>query len=950
MKKALIIATALVLFFVLLSPVVSLPQKELDIDYKDTSRFALDDTIPVDDAVTIGTLDNGLTYYIRENTRPENRAVLRLAVNAGSILEDESEQGIAHYVEHMAFNGTEHFEEHQLIDYLESIGMRFGPDINAHTGFDETVYKLSIPLDDPQMLETGFQVLEDWAHLVSFDPEEIDKERGVIIEEWRLGRGAQARMREEYFPVVFKDSRYAERLPIGKKEIIEDASRKTLTGYYDTWYRPDLMAIIAVGDFDKDTIEEKIRKQFSSLTMPENTEKRKLYAVPDHEETLYTVATDPEATNTVVELLYKHDTKDYVHVSDYRELVVRRLYNRMFNSRLDELTQTSDPPFIYASSSSVDMVRTKSVYDLACMVEEGGVERGLDALATEAARLKQYGFTEGELERAKQEMMSFYENAYREREKTESVTFANEYIRNYMTDEVIPGIEYEYSLYKQLSPGIGLEDVNDLAHSLITRENRVVLVTGPEKKDVPMPGKDELASILERADEKKLEPYQDEVSEKPLMESKPVPGSIVSEKKYPKLGVYEWRLSNGATVVLKPTDFKNDQMLMTAYSPGGTSTVPDKAYVSAQFAASIVVNSGVGEFSRVQLQKKLSGKNVQLGPYIGELVEGFSGNCSPEDAQTLFQLMHLYFTQPRKDETAYTSYMQRLKGYLQNRKARPEAHFQDALQIATSQGHYRRRPLSVELLEEVEMETAYEVYNERFSNAGDFTFFFTGAFSLEVMRNLVETYLATLPAKGGEESWEDRNIEFPATTVEKNVYKGMEPKSYVGIVFGGDFDWSRRRQYVLNSLTKVLDIKLREKIREEVGGTYGVRVNSSVSRYPQEEYRASIVFGCSPDRAHDLRDRVFEELSALRKEAPGEKYMEKVKEIQRRTYEVSLEKNNFWLNNLRHYFFYDMDPRKLLEYEELVENLSADDITRMAQEVFALDRYVQVMLFPEKQE
>lgn len=913
----------------------------------ENETFALSDPVPVDPKVKRGVLPNGVTYYVRENEKPADEAVLRLVVFAGSILEDEDQLGIAHFVEHMAFNGTKHFEKNELVDYLESIGMRFGPEINAFTGFDRTVYKLNVPANEPEVMDNAFQVLEDWAHLIRFDHEEIDKERGVIVEEWRLGRGAQARMRQEYFPVLFKGSRYAERLPIGEVEIIKNADYATIKRFYEDWYRPDLMAVIAVGDFNAGAVEKKIKQQFSKLELPVGPRKRNLYPVPDHEETLFSIATDPETTGTVVKVAYKHDSEEVRTSADYRKMMVRSFYNRMVNHRLNELTHSDNPPFLYGVSSYSKPVLTKSMYQLAAMVEEEKVDSGMSALLREAERVKRHGFTTGELERVKKEMRASFENAYKERDTTESTVFADRYTKHYVEGSIIPGIEYEYVLFKQFIDGITVEEVNTITGTFISEVNRVVLVTGPQTEEVTYPTEEELAGLLNSASEMEVEPYTDTTTGKVLLPDKPVSGRVVSEKEYPDLGIYEWTLSNGATVVLKPTDFKKDEVLFSAFSPGGTSLVSDEAYVSARLASSIVDNSGVGSYSLIELEKLLAGKNVRVSPYIGRIGEGFSGKAAPEDLQTLLELVYLYMTEPREDETAYKTYMNRLRGLIKNRESNPEAAFMDALQEAATGGHFRARPITKELLEEADMETAYRVYRERFADGGDFTFFFTGAFSKEMLKPLVTTYLAALPGRGEKERWKDRHIEFPVSTVERNVYKGIEPKSYVGIVFGGEFPWSRDRQYLLDSLNKILDFKLRETVREEAGGTYDVNVRATASKYPDQEYEITIIFGCDPDRAEELTALVFDQIRSLKNSPPEESYITKTKEAQKRSHENALKENRFWLSSLERYYRYGIDFEKIVHYEELVERLQGEEIQETAREVFSQDRYVEVVLYPE---
>lgn len=941
-------AILFLLIAVLLFPAVLFAEGTTEPAAVTADPHALDAPLPLDPSVVTGTLGNGITYYIRENPKPENRAVLRLALNAGSVLEDEDQKGLAHFVEHMAFNGTENFEKNELVGFMESIGMQFGPEVNAHTSFDETVYKLVVPLDDPGTIETAFQILEDWAHRITFANEEIDKERGVIIEEWRLGRGAQARMRDEYFPEIFRNSRYAERLPIGDDmNLLRTFPYDTLKRFYRDWYRPELMAVTAVGDFDRQEIERLIREHFSEIPASEEPRPRLEYPMPDHDETIYSVVTDPEAVYTSVEVLHKYDPPAEETVQDYRRLIVENLYNMMLTQRLDELTQSGNPPFLGAQSYNFRIVRTKNVYDLIAVVNDGGAERGLETLLTEAMRVEQHGFTEGELERAKLNLMSSIERAWTERDTTESVRYAEEYVTHFLDGVPAPGIEFEYELYRRYLPGVTLEELHELATTWITEQNRVVLVTAPEKEGVPVPTEAELASVLSRVRTKTVEPYQDTAVDRPLVEELPAPGGITGERTIEELGVTEWTLSNGMKVVLKPTTFKNDEILFTAYSPGGISLVEDERFMSAQAAASIVSLSGLGTFTLTELQRKLAGTSVSVSPYIGELTEGFSGAARPVDLETAFQLVHLYFTRPRIDETAFRSFMERMTGSLVNRQSQPEALFVDTIQTTVSQGHFRERPITVELLSEIEMRDAFQVYLERFANPGDFTFVFTGSFTLHSIRPLVTAYLASLPGGGAREHWTDHGIDPPAGVVEKTVRKGLEPKSLVGLVFSGPFEWSRENEHLLDSLKSLLEIRLRESVREEASGTYGVEVYAENSQYPDGEYQISIYFACDPERSDELTAIVMDELEQLRQTAPETSYLTKVKEIQRRAYEQNLRENRFWLNGLEDAYFNGWDPRRLLTYTEMVDALTAEGLRVAAETLLRPDRYVEVLLMPE---
>ncbi|MFC1538900.1 M16 family metallopeptidase [Candidatus Latescibacterota bacterium] len=910
---------------------------------------ALNDIMPVDPTVKIGRLDNGLTYYIRKNLKPEKRAELRLVINAGSILEDDDQQGLAHFAEHMAFNGTKNFEKLELVNYLESIGMRFGPDLNASTSFDETLYMLQVPTDSSDIVDTAFRILEEWAHNVSYDSEEIDKERGVIIEEWRLGRGADARMTDIQLPILLKDSKYAERLPIGKKEILESFFHDTMRRYYREWYRPDLMAVIAVGDFDTNRIEQLIKKHFSFTAVMDNPRHRDTFPVPDNKGTLFAIASDPEATGSTVSIYYKHDIQPENKVSDYRRSLVENIYNSLLNLRFDELTQKPDPPFLYAYSTKGRFIRTKDFYVLSAVVKDNGIETGLETLLTEAARVRKHGFTQSELDRQKKEMLRSIESIYNERDKTESGNYVSEYTRNFLRGEPIPGIEYEYELYKKYIPGITLDEINNLADTLIRDQNRVILVDGPEKEGVTIPNKEQLLAVFEKVNTLDIQPYVDSFTEKPLVSETLEPVQIVSESKNTGLGTTEWVLANGVRIVLKPTDFKNDEILFTSFSPGGYSLVPDSDYIPAATASDVIAQGGVGEFNQIELGKLLSGKIVSVSPYISSIQEGISGGASPGDIETMFQLIYEYFDSPRKDSDAFTSYVTRLKGYIENRSADPETAFSDTVMVTMANYHTRARPWTMKLLGEMNLDKSAEIYRDRFADAGEFVFFFVGNFELEQLKPLVQKYLGNLPATGRTETWRDTGIDPPDGVIKKIVSKGLEQKSRVNLIFTGPFDWSRQNRYNIQSMVSVLRIRLREILREDMGGTYGVGIGASTSHYPDEEYELTISFGCDPKRAEELIGTVLDEIKVFKSENVAETYINKVKESQRRERETSLKQNSFWLTNLSFYYFHGEDPNEILTLDTYIEKLTADDARLAAQKYFDLNNYVTVVLYPENE-
>jgi len=906
------------------------------------------DLLLLDSTIMKKTMKNGLTYYIRTNAKPEKRAELRLVVNAGSVLEDDDQQGLAHFVEHMSFNGSKHFQKNELISYLESIGMRFGPNLNAYTSFDETVYMLQVPTDNDTTLEKAFQILQDWAQYLSFDDTEIDKERGVIHEEWRLDRGADARMRDKQFPVLFTNSRYANRLPIGRVAIIDSFKYETLRKFYRNWYRPNLMAVVAVGDFEKDKIETLIQKYFSPLANPKSAPKRENFPVPDTPGTLFSIETDPEATSTSIEMYYKLKKTEQGTERDFRQSLVEALFNSLFNKRLDELTRKAEPPFLQGYSAKGRFIRTRDFYVLGAMVEENGVEKGMTALLTEAKRIRQFGFTKSELERNKTEMQRGIEQAFREKDKTKSANLVSEYVRNFLVDEPVPGIEKERELYQKFLPTIQLQEVNKLGAEWMTESNCVILISAPDKKGVKVPTENQLIILKDSVEKSPLTAYDDKVTDDPLLATPPIKGKIVAETKNEKLGTTVLRLSNNIQVVLKPTTFRNDEILVAAISPGGNSLVPDSDFVSALTAIPVIRQSGLAKFSKVDLNKKLAGKVVTVNPSIGETYESISASASPEDVETMFQILYLFFTDVRQDSSAYLAYRAMLKTNLESRNLDPGMAFRDTINVILNQHHFRARPWSLNMMQEMNFNKSLKIFRERFADASDFTFVIIGNFDVESMKTLLETYLASLPALNRNESWKDVGIRSPKGVVTQEVQKGIENKGAVHISMPGSFKWSVENRFNAQAVSGYLNIKLREAIREEKGGTYGISVQTSISHYPIPEYDIVIEFGCDPARANELTAIVFEQIDSLKNVGPAESYVAKLKEMYTRDYEVNIKENKFWLNNLQFCAFHKEDPEIVLTYPKLVENLTRQSLQKAAKTYLDTTNYVKVVLLPEK--
>ena len=911
-------------------------------------QFNLSDTIPEDPKVSKGVLENGLTYYVRANDNPKNRAELFLVVKAGSVDEDEDQLGLAHFAEHMSFNGIKNFPKQELRNYFESIGMEYGPEINAYTSFDETVYMLKVPLDSTEYLEKGLQVLYDWAGQVTDSDEEIEAERGVIYEEWRAGRGANERMMQEWLPVFLHDSRYAERLPIGKMDIIQNAPPENLRRYRKDWYRPDLQAVIVVGDFDQEKMVEKVREKFSALPADEDPRKKKYFDIPFHEETLVSIVTDKEAQYSVAQVYYKHPLEKSKTLTDYRQGIMQNLYNGMINNRLSELTQQANPPFIFGQSSFSELFGPTSVYQSIAVTQSGQIKQGLEAVLLENQRVKQYGFTQTELDRQKTAMLNAMEKAYNERENQKSINYAQEYKRNFlMTEEPFPGIEMEFEYFKEFIPGITLEEVNDLAEKWIREENRVVVITAPEKEGAEVPEKPEVFDLLEKVEKAEVEPYEDAVANVPLISEEPVGTPVTNVKQLKKVEAEEWTLENGATVVLKSTDFKDDEILFSAWSPGGNSLYGMEDDVSANLAATIMGMSGIADFDNITLDKLLSDKVFSINPYISELREGFSGNSSVKDVETLLQMVYLYFTEPRFDENSFQSYMTRMAGILENKATSPESAFQDTISVVMANYHKRARPMTKDLLKEADFQRIKEIGKERFKNASDFKFFFVGNIDKDEFKPLVEKYIGSIPSVSEKERWNDLNIEEPNGVVEKTVKKGQEEKSLQYIVFHGDFEYDTENRLVLDALERILDARLFEVIRENKSSVYSIRANASSSKYPDPEYSISIYYGTDPAKIEELKSAVFDEIKDFVKNGPREEELSKAKEKMLREREISQRENNFWMSVLSNtYYLKNGDFEEFGMFEEKVKSITEDDVKKAFNKYFNFDQYVSVALKP----
>ncbi len=910
-----------------------------------TDSDAKSPALPSDPTVRVGKLDNGLTYYIRKHEAPQNRAALWLAVDAGSVLEDDDQQGLAHFVEHMAFNGTKRFEKNTLIDYIEKSGMDFGADLNAFTSFDETVYQLTVPTDDPEIVTRGFDILEDWASAISFDPAEVDKERGVVIEEWRLGRGASQRVFDQQWPIYLEGSAYADRKPIGKKEILENAPVETLKRFYKDWYRPDLMAVVVVGDLDPAQVEKEIKSRFGKLKNPDQARPRPNVEVPILDKTRAAIVTDPEASNTQVSIAIKRPASPMKTEADFRDELVEDLFHGMLRARLDEIRQDPQSPFMFAFSFSNTMGRAADVFQMFSMAKTGQAQDALRTLLTEVERVEKHGFLQTEFDRQKADVLREYEKGAAEDDKIKGRSHAFRIVQSFLTEDALPGSDQQLEMAKRMVPEITLAEVNAMANTWMSSKDRVVMASGPARDD--MPKEAALLAVVEDVRKSNVQPYTEEASTGSLMAAIPDPGTIVEKKQLDEIGASEWTLSNGVKVVVKPTDFKNDEVLMQAFSPGGTSLVQNDAFASARFASAVAGAGGVGDLDAVALRKALQGKDVSVRATIGELEEGMRGSGSPQDLETMMQLIHLSFTSPRADEKAFAAFKESQREFIRNRDLNPQSVFFERLQAETSSNHKRRMPVQIEDIDKVSLEQAMDTYKDRFADASDFTFVFVGNIDKEQLRKLSKTYLATLPTAKRKENWKDIGARAPKGVKTFKVEKGQDPKAFVMMTFHGKAKWTPESQDDIEMLADVMGIRLREVLREEMGGVYGAFSVGRIERRPRGEYSYSIGFGCAPENVAKLKKAVFEIIDEVKTEGPTDDVIDKVKETRRRQLETDLEENRFWLRELATHYTFGTDATTLADTSKATKRVSKDNVKEAAKRYFNTKRYVDGVLFPE---
>lgn len=913
---------------------------------------AQEQQLPIDPNVRYGKLPNGLTYYIRHNEQPKERADFYIAQRVGSMQEEDSQAGLAHFLEHMAFNGTKNFPDKSMINYLESVGVRFGENLNAYTGFDETVYMImNAPVARKGIVDSCLLVLHDWSNAISLEEKEIDKERGIIHEEWRTRGDAGMRLMEQQIPVMYQGSKYADRLPIGKMEVVDNFKHDELRDYYKKWYRPDLQAVIIVGDINADQVEAQLKKTFADIPAPVNPAKREMYSVPDNDKPIVSVATDKEASNIILYLYFKHNVFPE-NLRNTPSAMVKNYLSQvcgvMMNERFDEILQKADPPFVYAMATDGEYMvsKTKDAWMVAAVAKEGHVEDALASMARETERIKKFGFTASEYNRARINVLKQYESLYKDRNNQKNSAFVKEYVDHFTNGGYIPGIETEYTLLNQYAPNITVEQVNQYIESIIGDKNIVIALTGPEKDGAVLPTKEELLQTFLKAQQEQIKAYEETVSNEPLIEKLPKPGKITDIKTGQRFGATVITLSNGIKVVLKKTEFKEDEIMMTATSPGGSTLFGNKDIDNLKVFNSVISLGGLGKFSVTDLNKMLAGKRVSASVSLGLNDESVNGYASPEDLETLFQLIYLNFTAPRIDNEAYESFAGRIKAQLQNADLDPMTAFTDTLYAAIYNNNPRASRLKPANFAHISYPRIMEMYKERFANAGDFVFSFVGNISIDSIKPYLEQYLATLPSTGKVEKGNSSVAPHFSKGEQLNIFSRQmqTPKATVVNFYSGQMPYTLENAITIRMLKQILDIVYTEKVREDESGTYGVSVSAQVSSFPEGQTYLQTEFDTDPAKREKLNKIVHDELKRLTNEGPRKNDFDKTKENLLKKQAESLQENSYWLNVLDSYYYKNFDIQT--DYNNLLNGITPDKIKAFAGKLTGQGNVIEVVMEP----
>lgn len=916
------------------------------------AQQAKDAKLPVDNKVKIGKLPNGLTYYIRPNNKPEKKVELRLVINAGSILENDDQQGLAHFMEHMNFNGTKNYPKNKLVDFLQSIGVEFGADLNAYTSFDETVFILPIPTDKPGNLENGFQVLEDWAHNANLTETDINDERNVVLEESRLGKGAEDRMMKKYLPKLLAGSRYGDRLPIGKDDILRNFKPEVIRSFYHDWYRPDLMAVAVVGDVTTAQAEALIKKHFSGMKNPASPRPRKMYEIPAYNDATAMVVTDKEATNYNFQLMFsaRKEQKE-VTVNDYRSQIVRNLFLQMLNRRFQDLSRSAQPPFAYAYAYIDGFARGYESFAMATAPSKD-IATAVNTAVGELVKAEEFGFNNSELEIVKKQMLSNMEKTYNERNTTESGNLIGEYVRNFLTGEPIPGIENEYRYYQEMMPGISIEEVNTIARKWLAKADNkeyFALVTGPDSKQMAVPTDMELKQMINSAMDQKVTANEEKTIASNLLDKEPVAGKIVSEVVDKDLAAVTYTLSNKVKVTVKKTDFKSDEIVMTAVKKGGASNYGPEDKSNVKYLPEVIESMGYGQFTPTQLSDMLSGKTIGLTPAVGEITTELKGNSSVKDFESLLQLTHLQLTEPRKDEGLFNGFLNTMKMQIQFLGGNPQVAFIDSLG-KTLYHNDPRRPIMVPTaadFEKIDVNRVVDIYKNEFSNADGFHFFLVGNIDESTLKPLLEKYIASLPVKGTQPSFRDNGLRTISGNNRLNFKKGQEQQSLVLSMYIGEMPYSEQAALQANMIGQILSIKVIEQIREQMGAMYSGGFGGDFTEYPYAHYTIQGYFPCGPENVEPIISKAAEEIRDLKTDGPEQKDLDKVKLAIIEKRKESIRTNGYWTEKLEQLMFWNRSKDRFLNFESEMNKITAADIKATANKMFNDNNNFTGVLLPE---
>jgi len=906
--------------------------------------------VPFDPTIRTGKLENGLTYYIKHNAEPKERASFYMIQNVGALLENDDQNGLAHFLEHMAFNGTEHFEGKGILNFLEKNGVAFGSNINAYTSFAETVYNLSdVPTTKPGLIDSCLLVLHDWSDYLLLTDEEIDNERGVISEEWRTRRNAGFRIQRQMFPVLFKGSKYAVRDVIGDYDVINNFEYETIRNFYHDWYRTDLQAIAVVGDFDVDEVEAKVKALFSGIKAVENKREKEDYKVPDHDETYYVLATDKEASQSSISIYIVHDNKDEQEktLKDMRDSYLTSLYNSMFRMRISELLQKGTPPFISGNSGYGGFVRFYDAYAISVTADPNKEDVALEAILTETERVKRYGFTATELERAKTNFLTQIESAYKQKDKISNDRYCREIQQHFLTNAPTPGFDFEMDFIKKELPTINIDEINAKAKEWLVDKNKTIIVTGPSEGVKHLTEQEALA-IIDKVNKAEIAPYVDEAAAASLISEDLKGTKIIFSKKLKDFDAVEWKLGNRVKVVFRHADYEKDAVSLSAFSKGGSSLYGAE-YVPSLMMANTFVNAyGVGDFDAISLQKMLTGKKVQVTPEIDELTEGFKASSTPKDVETMLQLVYLYFEQPRFDADAHNALKGRYAAYMSNLANDPQKIMQDSMQLILTNYDARTRIMNAEFFDDVQLDRIEEVYKDRFQDASDFVFFIVGNIDEKTLKPLVEKYLGSLTDTDRVENWKDNKVEAPEGRTDKEIEIAFTtPKSNVNVIFKNELDYTQQNKLGLALIKAILDLRYTETVREEEGGTYGVGVRASTEHYPTSEATLSMYFDCAPEKADHLKSLIYNEIDKLIKEGPSEIDLDKSVKNVLKIREQSKMHNNYWMSSLYTYYFDGINTNDPANYEDILSAFTVADIQKIAKEFFGGADEIDVVFKPK---